>query len=94
MLGTHYPCSRAVNTDREHGRHFWTPVKYGPPRSAGAVVKDFIIIMATLRSRCGHYYFCPVVSSSSSSSIFFFSSLNLSHRRLDVYHTCTHSVAL
>jgi len=36
-------------------------------------------------------YFCPVVSS----SIFFFiSSSNLSRRTLDVYHTCTHGVAL
>jgi len=29
MLGTHYPCSRAVNTAREHGRycgHPWTRV--------------------------------------------------------------------
>jgi len=34
-------------------------------------------------------YFHPVVS-----SIFFFSSPNLSSRRLDVYHTSTHSVAL
>jgi len=33
MLGTDYPCSRAVftavNTAREHGRHFWTPVNTG-----------------------------------------------------------------
>jgi len=38
-------------------------------------------------------YFCPVVS-----SIFFFyllfSSPNLSRRRLDVYHTSTHDMAL
>jgi len=34
-------------------------------------------------------YFCPVVSSLS-----FFSSPNLSGRRLDVYHTSTHGVAL
>ena len=33
-------------------------------------------------------YFCPVVSS------IFFSSPNLSGRRLDVYHTSTHGVAL
>jgi len=32
-------------------------------------------------------YFCPVIS-------IFFSSPNLSGRRLDVYHTSTHSVAL
>ena len=39
----------------------------------------------------GPLYFCPVVS------IFllsFFSSPNLSRRRLDVYHTSTHGVAL
>jgi len=29
-----------------------------------------------------------------SSSFFFFSSPNLSRRRLDVYHTCTHGMAL
>jgi len=37
-------------------------------------------------------YFCPVFS-----SIFylsFLSSPNLSHRRLDIYHTSTHGVAL
>jgi len=34
-------------------------------------------------------YLCPVVS-----SIFFFSSPILSRRRLDVYHTSTHGVAL
>jgi len=44
--------------------------------------------MAALHSRCGHYIFvCPV-------SFFFFSSPNLSGRRLDVYHTSTHGVAL
>jgi len=35
-------------------------------------------------------YFCPVISI----SIFFFSSPNLSGRRLVVYHTLTHGVAL
>jgi len=38
-------------------------------------------------------YFCPVVSIFIFSS-FFFSSPNLSGRRLDVYHTSTHGVAL
>jgi len=42
--------------------------------------------MAALRSRCAHHIF-PV-------SIFLFSSPNLSGRRLDVYHTSTHGVAL
>jgi len=43
-----------------------------------------------LRSRCGHYIFVLWFLPSS----FFFSSPNLCHRRLDVYHTSTHGVAL
>jgi len=48
------------------------------------------IIMAALHSRCGHYIFVLFLLS------FFlvFSLLNLSGRRLDVYHTSTHGVAL
>ena len=46
-------------------------------------------IMASLRSRCGHYVFALWFLLSS-----FFSSPNLSRRRLDVYHTSTHGVAL
>jgi len=49
--------------------------------------KNDILIMAALRSRCGHYIFCPVVS------FFFLFSPNLSGRRLDVYHTSTRDVA-
>jgi len=68
------------------------------------------LIMADMRSRCGHY-FCPVsfhgrpinyivgqtiIFSSCGFFFFFFlfSSPNLSGRRLDVYHTCTRGVAL
>ena len=40
------------------------------------------IIMAALRSRCGHYIFALWFLST-----FFYSSPNLSGRRLDVYHT-------
>jgi len=47
------------------------------------------IIMAALRSRCGHYIFALRFLPS-----FFFSSPNLSGQRLDVYHTSTHGVAL
>jgi len=50
------------------------------------------VIMAALWNREGHYIFIHVVS-----SIFLllsFSSPNLSGRRLDVYHTSTHDVAL
>jgi len=44
--------------------------------------------MAALRSKCGHYIFALWFLSS------FFSSPNLGRRRLDVYHTSTHDVAL
>jgi len=54
---------------------------------------DGVVIMAALRSRCGHYIFALWFL-----SIFylllFYSSPNLSGRRLDVYHTSTHGVAL
>jgi len=46
------------------------------------------IIMAALRSRCGHYIFVLWLLLS------FLSSPNLSRRRLDVYHTSTHGVAV
>ena len=45
-----------------------------------------LVSLAALRSRCGHYIF----------ALWFllFSSPNLGRRRLDVYHTSTHGVAL
>ena len=52
-------------------------------------INVIIIIMAALWNR--PLYFCPVVSFFLLS---FFSSPNLSGRRLDVYHTSTHGVAL
>jgi len=48
--------------------------------------------MAVLCNRAGHYIFDLWFLSSSIS--FLFSSPNLSGRRLDVYHTSTHGVAL
>ena len=53
--------------------------------------RSFYFIMAALRCRCGHYIFALWFLLS---SIFFLSSPNLSRRRLDVYHTSTHGVAL
>jgi len=50
-----------------------------------------MLIMAALRSRCGHYIFVPFLLVLAS---FCFSWVNLSGRRLDVYHTSTHGVAL
>ena len=52
----------------------------------------FSFIMAALRSRCGHYIFAMWFILLS--IFFFYSSPNLSRRRLDVCHTCTHGVAL
>jgi len=46
-------------------------------------------VIAALRSRCGHYIFALWFLLS-----FFISSPNLSGLRVDVYHTCTHGVAL
>ena len=48
------------------------------------------IVMATLCNRTGHYILALWFLLLSS----FFSSPNLSRRRLDVCHTCTHGVAL
>jgi len=50
--------------------------------------KSIIIIIAALRSTCGHFIFALWFLSS------FLSSPNLSRRRLDVYHTSAHGVAL
>ena len=50
-----------------------------------------VIIMTALCNRAGHYIFAMWFLSS---SIFFLSSPNLSGRRLDVYRTSTHGVAL
>jgi len=55
---------------------------------------SFILsFMAALYNRAGHIYFHPVVCTSFF-FLFFLSSPNLSRRRLDVYHTCTHGVVL
>jgi len=51
------------------------------------------VFMVALCNRAGHYIFALWFLSSSSSSLFF-SSPNLSGRRLDVYHTLAHGVAL
>jgi len=50
-----------------------------------------LMFMVTLCNKADHYIFALLFLSS---SIFYFSSLNLSGRRLDVYHTLTHGVAL
>jgi len=49
-----------------------------------------LLFMAALRSRCGHYIFALWFLS----FFYLFPLPNLSGRRLDVYHTSTHGVAL
>ena len=53
------------------------------------VILRILFIMAALYNRAGHYIFVLWFL-----SIFFFSSLNLSGRIMDVYHTSTHDVVL
>ena len=57
-----------------------------------------LVFMAALCTRTGHYifalWFLSSIYLSIYLSIFFFSLPNLSGRRLDVYHTLTHGVAL
>jgi len=59
-------------------------------------VGDIVDYMVALWNRAGHYIFAPWFLSFFLLSIFLFlfSSLNLSGRRSDVYHTFTHGVAL
>jgi len=52
----------------------------------------YLIIMVALCNRADHYIF--ILFLLSSSFFFFFSSPNLSGRKLDVYHTLAHDVAL
>jgi len=68
-------------------------VEIGPQRIVTGDALLFVIsaLIWQLWNRAGHYIFCPVVSSS---YFFLFSSSNLSRRRLIVYHTYTHGVAL
>ena len=63
-------------------RHLYSPGR--PSRRASA----HILVMVAKRNRADHYIFILVLS------FFIFSSSNLSRRRLDVYHTSTHGVAL
>jgi len=53
-----------------------------------------VVIMVALCNRQTIIFLPCSFFLSSSSSIFFFSAPNVSGRRLDVYHTSTHGVAL
>jgi len=61
-----------------------------PDRSSLVVSLASYVSVAALWTRAYHYIFALCFLS----SFFFFSSPNLSCRRLDVYHTSTHGVAL
>jgi len=65
------------------------PLKF-PSCVPGRLGRVFLF-MAALCNGAGHIYFHPVVCSS---FFLLFSWPNFSRRRLDVYHTSTHGVAL
>jgi len=73
----------AAPTKGHNSPPLFVPCLLWPPSPISASGLLFIF-MAALCSRCGHYIFALWFLSSS-----FFSSLNLSSRRLDVYHTST-----
>ena len=62
--------------------------------SSHSCVRSIIgsLVMVALSNRADHYIFALLFLSSV--FFFFYSSPNLSGRRLDVYHTLTHGVAL
>ena len=55
------------------------------------LVRVLLFFMVALRNRAEHYIFTLFLLSF---FFFFFSSPNLSDRKLDVYHTLAHGVAL
>jgi len=65
----------------------------GWSRKKGRKTVVVVVVMAALCNRAGHYIFALWFLSFFLLS-FFFSSLNLSGRRLDVYHTSAPGVAL
>jgi len=77
--------------DINHNIHVTSPRHSSLKKVSYSYKAHFYFVMAALWYRAGHYIFALWFLSS---SIFFFSSPNLSGRRLDVYHTSTHGVAL
>jgi len=69
-------------------RHISAFIVSNTSRGVSAIAE--LLVMAALCNRAGHYIFALW----SSIFFFFFSSPNFSGRRLDVYHTSTHGVAL
>ena len=58
------------------------------------IIKFLQLFMVALCNRADHYIFALWFLSSSFFLLSFFSSPNLSDRRLDVYHTSAHDVAV
>jgi len=79
LSATAHPCTIIM---RKHDHHVW-------PQCNSNLYKNSFIMVA-LCNRADHYVFALWFIS----IFFFFSSPNLSGRRLDVYHTSTHGVAL
>ena len=72
----------------------WTYEAVKIPQNTAIQTIAILLVTAALRSRCGHYIFALWFLSIFLLLLLIFSSLNLSGRRLDVYHTSTHGVAL
>ena len=75
---------------------FRLPIHAFVAKSSDILVIEIIlvIVMVALCNRADHYIFILFLLLLSSFFFFFFSSPNLSGRKLDVYHTLAHDVAL
>jgi len=85
------PLTHGPETGASFWRQFLAPVSGACVISIRLAHVQVVLIMAALRSRCGHYIFALWFLSS---IYLLFSSPNLSRHRLDISHTCTHGVAL
>jgi len=75
----------------EIGSGVWgTPANFNGFRALAHI----LVIMVALYNRADHYIFILFLSFFFFFFFFFISSRNLSGRRLDVYHTSAHGVAL
>jgi len=87
MCAADFGLSKIVNSELQTQTVCGTPGYCCP---SATLLAFLFFIMAALWNTAGHYIFMLWFLS----VFFFFSSPNLSGRRLDVYHTSTHGVAL
>jgi len=97
-------CCKKRTTELQHRAHLYSAARPSHRASAHSLVFFFLfhqmLVFRTVgaRSSCKFMYLFVYlfISSFISISLFFFvfSSPNLRGRRLDVYHTCTHGVAI